>query len=61
MSPVEVAILVDAGRKIIRVIHMPQTAGDAEAEVVIGNGFVAQQATKAHVGMLPSALQVTGV
>ncbi len=40
---------------------MPQTAGDAEAEVVIGNGFVAQQATKAHVGMLPSALQVTGV
>ena len=61
MSPVEVAILADAGWKLIRVLHMPEATGNAEAEVVLGNGFIAQQAAQAHVGMLPSALQVTGI
>ncbi|MEQ1751423.1 MAG: hypothetical protein ABL974_18510 [Prosthecobacter sp.] len=61
MNPINVTISVNAGREFIGIIDMPQAASDTETEMVLGDGFVAQKETETHVGMLPSALQKTGI
>lgn len=61
VSPVEITIVVDTGRQIVRVINMSQAESDAETEMMLGDGFVAQETTETHVGMLPLALQEAGV
>ncbi len=61
VNPVNVTVSVDAGRELIGIIDMPQAASDTETEMMLGDGFVAQKATETHVGMLPSALQKTGI
>lgn len=61
VSPIEITILVNTGRKLVRVINMSQAESDAETEMVLGDGFVAQETAETHVGVLPPALQMTGI
>ncbi len=61
VSPVEITIVVDTGRQIVRVINMSQAESHAETEMMLGDSFVAQETTETHVGMLPLALQEAGV
>ena len=59
--PVQLAIVVEAGGELVGIIDVAETAGDAEAEMMLGDGFRRQQTADAHVFSIPSAMQMTGV
>ena len=61
IMPVHISIAMHTGRQASREIHMPQAAGHAQAEVMIGDGFVAEQAAEAEVTAAPGAVQEAGV
>lgn len=61
IMPVHIPVVVHTRRQTSREIHMPQAAGHAQAEVMIGDGFVAEQAAEAEVTAVPGAVQVTRV
>jgi hypothetical protein len=59
--PVDVAILMYAGRQIVRMVNVTQSIGDGEAEVMLSDSFVGQEATDTHFSSMPHAVQVAGV
>lgn len=59
--PVQITVVVNAGWQLIGKVNVPQTAGYAQAEMMLGNGLRRQEAANTHIFAIPRAAQVAGI